>query len=197
MPEKVIFSGDNPGITLMKPGTDQRVAVVAYWRCAFSAYGEGNALLIWVDSDFSGLGARAPQAIYTDNPGMAKEVTDRFSVHFPRLQDLGFETMEPQHARFDRDSDSRWYYRAVCNTNASIIELAWWDILDQQMLKQEALTHGGELWDLYAVMCPCASASIRINDQLIPGEVRSDNAGEKPSSSTFVALSETWVHHGE
>ena len=63
MPDNIIFSGENPGLTLYKPGTDQVIAKVSYWRCVYSGAGDGNAMLIWVDPEASGLGSAAPHAI--------------------------------------------------------------------------------------------------------------------------------------
>ncbi|MCC6935054.1 MAG: hypothetical protein IT333_00955, partial [Thermomicrobiales bacterium] len=59
MSDKIVFSGENPGLTLYKPGTDQVIAKVSYWRCVYSAAGDGNATLIWVDPEASGLGEAA------------------------------------------------------------------------------------------------------------------------------------------
>ena len=126
----VVFSGENPGLVLFKPGTDEVVAAASFWRCVYSEHGEGNALIIWTDKDSSGLGGNAPHAIYTDNPGVARLVTDRFTQHFERFQDRGFGGMETRHARFFQDSDSRWYHRVVCNTGYAVIELTWWDVLE-------------------------------------------------------------------
>ncbi len=104
----VVFSGENPGLTLFKAGTDERVAAVSYWRCVYSEHGEGNAMLIWVDPEGSGLGDVAPHAIYTDNPGVAKLVAERFTQHINGFTDLGFTPIEPTMARFFQESDSRW-----------------------------------------------------------------------------------------
>lgn len=190
----VVFSGENPGLTLMRPGTDERVAAASYWRCVYSEHGEGNALLIWADPDGSGLGELAPHAIYTDNPGVAKLVTERFTRHFGGFSDLGFENMETTFARFTQDSDSRWYHRVVCNDNSQIIELTWWDVQDYQPVNNAGYELGGTSWQLMTLICPCASAKIEVSNQAAQGEPRvtHDDNG-RPSSSAFLAFSETWV----
>lgn len=192
----VVFSGENPGLTLMKPGTEERVAAASYWRCVYSEHGEGNALLIWVDRGASGLGELAPHAIHADNPGVARLVTERFTRHFDNFKDLGFGGMEPAYARFFQDSDSRWYHRVVCNTGSQVIELLWWDVADYQMVNRQGRELGGTTWDLATVICPCRSASIKVSNQSVNGEVRFSADGERPSSSAFLAFSETWVETG-
>ncbi len=190
----VVFSGENPGLTLYKPGTEERVAAVSYWRCVYSEHGEGNAMLIWVDPDGSGLGELAPHAIYTDNPGVAKLVTERFTRHFGGFNELGFENIEPTHARFFQESDSRWYHRVVCNDGSGVIELVWWDVADYQQVLRQGYTLGDTSWDLMTVICPCNKADVMINNHKVEGEVRTRTGDDgRPGSSCFLAFSETWV----
>ncbi|MGB4862256.1 MAG: hypothetical protein WBO97_07335 [Tepidiformaceae bacterium] len=190
----VVFSGENPGLTLFKPGTEDRVAAVSYWRCVYSEDGEGNAMLIWVDPTGSGLGDLAPHAIYTDNPGVAKLVAERFTQHFGGFTDLGFATMEPTFARFFQESDSRWYHRVVANHGAGVVELVWWDVVEHQQVLRQDYELGGTKWDLMTVICPCNSASVTINNHKVEGEVRTrTNPNGTPGSSSFLAFSETWV----
>lgn len=192
---KIIFSGENPGLTLYKAGTEEVVAAASYWRCVYSDAGEGNALLIWVDPSGSGLGELAPHAIYTDNPGVAKIVAQRFTQHFGTFSEHGFGDMEPTHARFFQESDSRWYHRVVANTGEGVIELTWWDVAEYQMVNRQDYELGPSKWDLATVICPCKSATISVNNQPVNGEVRFKEASDsgQAGSSSFLAFSETWV----
>lgn len=190
----VVFSGENPGLTLFKPGTEERVVAASYWRCVYSEHGEGNALLIWADREGSGLGDFAPHAIYTDNPGVARLVAGRFTQHFGGFSGLGFGTMEPTYARFFQESDSRWYHRVVANHGDGVVKLEWSGIIDRQQTLRQDFELGGTTWDLMTVICPCDSASVTINDRKAEGEVRTrTNSSGKSSSSCFLAFSETWV----
>jgi hypothetical protein len=190
---KVIFSGENPALVLYQPGTEQIVAAASYWRCVYSAHGEGNALILWVDPDASGLEDRAPTAIYTDNPGVARLVTDRFTQHFGTFKDRGFAQVQPEHARFFQESDSRWYHRVACNSGNSVIELTWWDVLDYQMVNRQDYRLGDTSWDLATVICPCASATLTVSNHPVSGDVRVTETDGRPGSSSFLAFSETWV----
>lgn len=190
---RIIFSGENPGLTLYRPGTEQVVAAASYWRCVYSENGEGNALLIWVDPDGSGLGELAPHAIYTDNPGVARIVAERFTQHFGTFSEHGFGSMETTHARFFQESDSRWYHRVTVNPGDGVIELVWWSVADYQMVNRKDYELGPSRWDLATVICPCKNAEIKVNNEAVTGEVRFKEEGEQPSSSSFLAFSETWV----
>jgi hypothetical protein len=189
---RVVFSGENPGLTLHKPGTEQVVAAVSYWRCVYSEHGDGNAALVWVDPVESGLGDAAPHAIYTDNSAMARLVTERFTQHFGGFKDRGFMSVEPTHARFFQEGDGRWYHRVVANTGSKVLELTWWDVLDYQLRQRSDYQLGLTRWDLATVICPCRSATISVSNRAVPGEVRWSTDGDSPQSSAFLAFSETW-----
>lgn len=190
---KVIFSGENPGLTLYQPGTERIVAAASYWRCVYSAEGEGNALLIWIDPETSGLGDLARTTIYADNPGVGRLVADRFTQHFGNFRDRGFDKIEPVQARFFQESDSRWYHRVACNFGQGVVELVWWDVLDYQMVNRTDYQVGPGRWELHTVICPCGSARIQVNNRDVPGEVRASRDGDQPKSSAFLAFSETWL----
>jgi len=189
---KIIFSGENPSLGLFKPGTEQLVAAVSYWRCVYSEHGEGNAAIVWIDPDGSGLGELAPHAIFTDNPKMAQLVTERFTQHFPNYKDRGFAGMATTQARFFQESDSRWYHRVVCNTGETVVELVWWTVLDYQMRIADREL-GGTPLGLATVICPCQNAEIRVNNRAVTGEVRVNRDASPVGSSAFLAFSETWV----
>lgn len=190
---KVIFSGENPGLGLYMPGTDQLIAAVSYWRCVYSAHGEGHAAIVWLDPEHSGPGAKVGTTIYTDNPAMARLVTDRYTQHFANYQNRGFDQVEPVHARFYQEQDSRYYHRVTVNTGDLIVEFIWWDVLEQQMRLRSDYQLGDTRWDLATVICPCASARILVQNEAVPGEVRVDRSGAQVGSSAFLAFSETWV----
>src|SRR5690348_10211744 len=126
---KVIFSGENPNLTLHKPGTDEAVARASYWRSVFSEAGDGSALLFWLAADAFGDGAAERKVLYTDNPGVAKIVIENMNNHFPGWSGLGFDQVEPTYARFFQEGDGRWYHRVVTNTGSEVAELSWWDVI--------------------------------------------------------------------
>src|SRR5687768_8962688 len=102
----VIFTGENPGLGLFRPGTDTLVAAASYWRCTYSEHGEGNALYLWVDLAGAGVGQGQLTAIYADNAAMARFINERFNQHFGNFQNKGFDSATPEVARFFQESDS-------------------------------------------------------------------------------------------
>lgn len=189
----VIFTGENPGLTLHDPGSDRVVAAASYWRCTYSAVGEGNALII----RYAGADGQPTRAIYADNAALGRFVTDTLTQHFGDFKDQGFADIAPTPARFFQESDSRRYHRVVCHSDERVSELVWRNVLDRQQLIGSRMILGGRGFELATVICPCDTASITIDDRLLPGEARVRRDGDgRVSSSAFLAFAESWVDNG-
>ncbi|HET8631012.1 MAG TPA: hypothetical protein VFL91_26630 [Thermomicrobiales bacterium] len=189
----VIFTGENPGLTLHAPGENRAVAAASYWRCTYSEAGEGNALIIW----YAGAGGTPTRAIYADNAALGRFVTDTLTQHFGDFKGHGFADIAPTPARFFQESDSRRYHRVACHADGRIIELVWRDVLDRQQVIGSQRVIGPRSFELATVICPCSAASITVDGRAIPGEVRvrTDDGG-RPGSSAFLAFAESWVDNG-
>jgi hypothetical protein len=186
----VIFTGENPGLTLHTPGGDGIAVAASYWRCTYSEHGEGNALILRVETPELGRWV----TIYADNSAMGRFVTDTMTQHFGDFKEMGFPSVAIRPARFFQESDSRRYHRVVCHGEDRSIELVWREVIDRQLLQRSNMALGPGRFDLATVICPCNAATVVIDDAPVPGDVRlSTNADGLPSSSAFLAFAETWV----
>ena len=186
----VVFSGENSMIRLFHPGSDDIVAGASYWRSTYSEFGEGNALVIWVDPVRSGLGDLAPHAIYADNLAMGRLVAVEFNQYLRGYQNRGFGELAPRPARFSQVGDGRRQHRVTCLTGEQTIELLWENVLDASLCFFDN-TSGNKKFDVASVICPCSRAWITVNGKAVAAEVRCQETAKE--SSAFLALSETWV----
>jgi hypothetical protein len=186
----VVFSGENSMIRLFRSGSEDIVAAASYWRCTFSEFGEGNALVIWADPVASGLGDAAPHAVYADNLAMGRMVTTEFNQYLRGYQNRGFGELAPRPARFFQQGDGRRQHRVTCLTGDVTIELLWQDVLDASLCVLDN-TSGSRKFEVSTVICPCARASISVNGKSATAEIRRQKGST--DSSAFLALSETWV----
>ncbi|MGH2533325.1 MAG: hypothetical protein ACRDJW_13585 [Thermomicrobiales bacterium] len=182
----VVFAGENPMIVLYQPGADECVALASLWRCAYSAAGEGHALVIWVDPVASGLGDLAPIGIYTDNVDLARLVWANFYEDYDLIHNRGIDETPPQTARFAHQADGRRLHRSACSTGTTTIELEWRDA-GEPFQSITVLTS----YEVSVVACPCPRASITVNGRSVPGEVRFPQGVLK--SSAILAFAETWI----
>lgn len=199
MPRKVnrpvIFTGENPGLSLFRPGSGELVAAASYWRATYSAHGEGNALILWLDLTACG-GNGTRTAIYADNAAMARFVTDTLNQYFGDFQDKGFSSVTPEPARFFQESDSRSYHRVVAHAEAHRVALVWRDVRDYQQVIGSDTQLGGRSFELATVICPCAEATILVDGVPVQGDVRLTERDGRPQSSAFLAFAESWVENG-
>lgn len=192
--DEVVFAGDNPALVLYRPGSDEMVAVASWWRCAWSAAGAGQALMLWVDPAASGLGERAPVGIFTDNAAMARLVWERFNRHWELLQGRGIEARRPEPARFTVQADGMRLHRVTCAAGTTAIELEWRDALEVVHMVAR-VDVGGSRWEVPNVVLPCAAATIRVDGVAVRGEVHQPEGDYR--SSAFLAFAEAWVRLGD
>lgn len=184
----VFLCGENPGLTLYEPGTDQIVVVASYWHCTDSPSGTGDALVLWM----TGPNAEA-SAIYTDNPLLARRLMEELTRHFPEFEGIPVTDLPVVGAICGHTFDGS-AYRVECRAEAHRIELAWSGPLDRKQIVWPGFPAGQSTFDLTTVICPCASASLRVDGRPIVGEVRSDASRDgHPTSSAFLAFAETWI----
>jgi hypothetical protein len=180
------ITGENPMIVLYREGTeDDVVALVSMWTATYSPAGIGRALLIWVDPEYSGLGADAPVGIYTDNAALADYVWQNFYRDYERIRGRGIETDPPIPALFTETSGGDRFHRITCAAGPTMIELEWRDVLD---CKQVITYPPG--FECSVVVCPCAHGEIRVNGVAARGEVHQPE--EWAGSSAALAFAETW-----
>jgi hypothetical protein len=194
--QPVIFTGENPGLSLFGAGGGGLVAAASYWRCTYSAHGEGSALMLWLDLAAGGVGEGTLTTIYTDNVAMARFINDTLNRHFGDFRDKGFADVVPAPARFFQESDSRSYHRVVAHADAHRVELVWRDVRDYQQVVATEMAVGGRSFELATVICPCAEATIRFDDAFVDGEVKLSEQDGRPQSSAFLAFGESWVDNG-
>lgn len=184
----VLLCGENPGVTLYGPG-GERAAVASYWNCTYSAYGAGQALVIWLAEPRHA----AQCGVYTDNAPLARMLVDTLTRHFPEFQGIPVGDLPHFPAQLQRESDGRDRYTAHCSSPQATIQVAWSGVLDQKLLRWPGFPAGAAAYDLTTVICPCREATIAIGGERAEGVVRVGEQGGWPSSSAFLAFAETWT----
>lgn len=187
----VFFSGENPGMTLYAPGTDQPVAVASYWCCTDSPWGVGHTLVLWLGPVPSADMGRGH--IFTDNLELAQALVKDLTQHFPEFQDIPIETLTYAHAHCEHTFDGACY-QVLCRTPETQVEIEWVEILDRKQVIWPQFPAGKESYDLTTVICPCRIGYIEINGELLAGEVKiAPTKDGRLSSTAFLAFAETWI----
>jgi len=196
----IAFCGENPVMELYTPGTETIAAAASYWHSTYSPYGEGHALLVYLDAGNAATLGQPGAAIYADNVALARYVTDTFNQHFDDWKAFGFKDVPVHQARFFNQSDTRHFFRVACHTQTSVIDVLWDDIHSSDFRTYANLNGGGfgiagdEHYHVSNAIFLCGQGRISINQQQVVGEASTRMMpDDRFTSSVFVALSETWV----
>ena len=185
----VFFSGENPGMTLLVPGTEQIAAIASYWYCTDSLWGVGHALVLWLATE-AGLDHGS---IFTDNLNLARVLVENLTQYFPEFQNIPVETLEFVNAHCEHKYNGACY-QVSCQAPNTRVELEWVDVLDRKQIVWMKFPAGKATYDLTTVICPCRIGHMKINGNLIEGEVKIVQGADGLFSSTaFLAFAETWI----
>ena len=186
----VFFNGENPAMTLLKPGTEDITAIASYWICTDSPAGIGHALVLWLADTTTEIGHGG---IFTDNLELAHILVENLTQHFPEFEIVPVGTLPYIEASCGHTYDGE-RYQVKCNTDQLQLELAWMDLLDRKQIVWPGFPAGEESFDLTTVISPCRIGQIRLNNALINGEAQVVQGEDGHFLSTaFLAFSETWI----
>jgi len=181
MGSPVVVSGDNPGMTLYDG--DRRVAVVSYWNVELSAAGVGHALVAWTD--------RGGAFVLTDAPAVATFVVERLTRHFPEFEGIDLSEVDQLEARFAAELGPGGL--AVRASGSRAVEALWSEPMTARLVRWPGFELGEGRLDLTLTLLPCREAQLSVDGTPLAGSPRVEELGERPRSSAFIALAETWT----
>ena len=194
-PRPIDWSGENPGITLKASPDGETTCLVSFFRVVVSPHGSGHAVFLLTDPSGRGEGERV-NACFTDNEPLARYLLRDFVAHFgtwkgnPHLADLAFRPADS----FTHSGDhlTAWTER-VSGPNVDVT-LTWSDFADPFMVeytsKEQSATGAHEMFSLFV---PARRAEVVANGVRGRGEPGPRDMAGTPSSTAFLAFSETWI----
>ncbi|MCA9988147.1 MAG: hypothetical protein KDE59_27765 [Anaerolineales bacterium] len=189
----VLMSGENPGLTLYAPGTDEAVAIVSYWYCTDSPFGVGHSLVLWLADGAVPAGPWGAGGILTDNQPLAAALVNRLTRHFPEFSAVPVAGLPYIEARCQHTYDGA-IYRATGQAADRAVTVEWQTPLERKRIVWPAFPAGEAAYDLSTVICPCQAGQIWLDGAALAGAVRVGQAADgTPSSSAFLAFAESWV----
>jgi hypothetical protein len=190
----VFMSGENPGMTLYFPGTEQPAAIASYWVCTDSPHGVGHALVLWCYPEAIPGMPDYQGDIFTDNILLARILVEKLTRHFPEFEGTPVESLPYTQADNLAHTYDGKNYQVRCQTADFEIQAEWHTPLDRKQLIWPGFPAGDASFDLTNIICPCRAGRITINGQPVNGEVLTgENAEGRLSSTAFLAFAETWV----
>jgi hypothetical protein len=180
---KVIFTGENPGIKLMDTDEQTVLTAASFWRTILSPVGPGCVLFIQ-SKDFT----NGEWAIWSDNIALARWFqTTQLTASTP-----ADTTIPVVSAAFESSGDANYFWtETATSSTGDILEMTWTDIGDPLVI------HNLPAKDKYGVistLIPTGESRLTLNGVQASGKAYPTKRPDGiPWSTSFLAFSETWT----
>ena len=184
-PNQVCLTGENSFIRLqLEQGTPQ-ITRISHWRVLYSPSGPGHVLFLksdLVDDEV---------LVYADNILLVRWLQEEIeSFLFPEFADQNVPVI---NAEFTKSGDGRSFWTETVESEEDTILLTWYDFLAPFMLRVEAGSTPGRPHGVYSCFIPSRKAQVTFNGLVAQGQPIPEMRGDKPSSTSWLDWSETWV----
>jgi hypothetical protein len=192
---KVDWSGENPGMYLKEQEDGPFTGLVSFFRVVASPHGPGHAVIVLTDPANPTQGEGSRNAVYTDNPALARYLINDFGRYFGAFKPVqGLTDLPIKGARnFQRSGDAASSYTESADTDDGQMTLTWSQLEEPFMVEYmpaQSATGRHEMFSLFVTARACEA---RIGDVSVKGRPFPRDMAGKNSSTAFLAFSETWV----
>ncbi len=185
-PGEIRLTGENPIIAIY---TDPRSSAPStqanFWRLLYSPAGPGHAAFLRSDELTNG----APR-VYTDNIAAARWLQREILSGNPSSPFLD-EALPAVDAVFTREGDIRSFITERISAENEEVLLTWFDFLTPFPIWAPASPT--RALATAAIFFPALGTQVTLNGIAAPGKPLPRDRDGKPSSSSFIAWSETWI----
>ena len=184
-PNTIVLTGENSFIRLHDGQGGPLLTRSSHWRILLSPAGPGHVL--YLKSDLTNDEVR----IYSDNIALARWLQGEIETHlFPEFADEGVPVTD---AVLNKTGDARSFWTETVESEEESISLSWYDFEEPYMLTVAAGTAQGRPHGVYSCFIPARRAQLTLNGIVADGVTLPEMRGDKQSSSSCLAWSETWV----
>ena len=184
-PNEVRLTGENSFLRLQQEKGGTQTTRVSHWRVLMSPGGPGHVLFL--KSDVTADQVR----IYADNIALARWLQEEIeSMLFPEFAD---QTIPVIDSVFDRSGDAISYWTETVDSDEETITMTWYDFVEPIMIANPAGSTPERPHGVYTVLVPARRTQLTLNGLVAQGQTFPDMRGDRVSSTSCLAWSETWV----
>jgi hypothetical protein len=194
-PGVVDWSGENPGMYLKESPDGPFVTLISFFRVVRSPHGRGHAAFLLQDPQGSGQSIARPNLCLTDNEPLARYLKEGFVKCFGAFRGAaGLESCRfEKGADFVAVGDALTSYTERFRGPMGEVSLTWEGLSDAFMVELPKAQSATGQHDLFSLFVTASAVRVSIGGRGVAGRpVPRDMAG-KPTSTAFLAFSETWV----
>ena len=184
-PNAVRMTGENSFIRLHLGEEGPQTTRASHWRVLLSPGGPGHTLFL--KSDVTDDQVR----VYSDNIALARWLQEELeSFLFPEFADQSIPVAD---AVFSQSGDGRDFWTEMVECDEETISLTWYDFGEPFVLRVEPVSVPGRKHGVYSCFVPARKAQLTLNGMVAKGEPLPEQRGDRTSSTSCLAWSETWV----
>jgi hypothetical protein len=186
-PGKVVWSGENPIVSLKADAQGDELTNVTLFRIVYSPAGIGHAAFVSSRS-FGGV-LRG----FTDNLELGRWLRDQMLPHYAHYTGRDGSTIPLSDARFAHAGDSRHRWEERITSDDTEVRLHWEDLGPPFVVNSPGGSTGKFPFHVISVFIPARRAGLTVNGMAAEGRPFPRDIAGTQSSTCFLAFSETWL----
>ncbi len=194
-PNKVEWSGENPGIYLKTDPEGDWSTLGIFFRVELSPHGQGTTMIVLEAPDTAKGYPEVNNLCLTDNEPLTEYLIRDFMSKFPSFRGKkGLESMT--HKKIDLltvRGDLREYRTESVIAGDVEVVMNWNDLGEPFAAEVPVSQSATGEHEMYSVFLEAKEASITVNGVKSPGEVQTRQFLGRTMSTAFMAISETWL----
>lgn len=187
LPGRVVWSGENPIVSLKSDAEGPEITNVTFFRIVYSPAGRGHAAFVSTES-LGGL-----LVGFTDNVELGAWLRDEMLPAYAQYTGKDTTAIPLRSAIFASSGDARKEWKEAVTTPEHRIELAWGDLGEPFVVDNPGGSAARLPYHVVSVFIPARRASLVVDGQAAGGTPFPRDIDGTPSSTCFLAFSETWL----
>jgi len=194
-PNKVDWSGENPGMYLKETADGPFVTLISFFRVVTSPHGKGHAAFMLLDPPGDGGNLEKPNLCLTDNEPLAEYLKKGFVScfgSFKGVTGLSNAQMKPGWD-FIPGGDGITSHTESFRSAIGQVSLTWEQLSAPfmvELMKEQSATGAHEMFSLFL---ESTAVKATINGKSVAGKPFPRDWVGRKSTTAFLAFSETWI----
>ncbi|MCC6468239.1 MAG: hypothetical protein IT563_07955 [Alphaproteobacteria bacterium] len=195
-PNRVSWSGENPGIYLRESAEGKFTALASFFRVVLSPHGPGKAVVVCAAPD-KAAGADAGNFVLSDNDKLARWLVSDFLSHFgafkdkPAVKSLAYLKLDKAETR----GDVRSSWVESISGGGHKVEMSWSELGEPVCVDVPPAQSATGRHQMYSLFINAGAASLVVDNKKMPGGVFARPFfGRDTGRTAFLAFSETWLN---
>ncbi|MCC7048117.1 MAG: hypothetical protein IT562_15500 [Alphaproteobacteria bacterium] len=193
-PNRVSWSGENPGIYLKDSPAGKFTALASFFRVVLSPHGPGKAVVVCAAPD-KAAGADAGNFVIADNQALARWLVSDFLRHFGAFKDkpavAALSYLKLDKAETRGDVTSTWFESIGGGRQ---VDMSWSKLGEPVCVDVPPSQSATGRHQMYSLFVNADSASLKLDGKALPGGVYNRPFfGRETGRTAFLAFSETWL----